>query len=163
MTHLGKIKTKGKDKMKITIEQLKSLIKEEVARSNSPLLAQPETLSEASMMRPRARDMFGKRVYWRDLIEEKTKNAKGKIKVKYERVINSGIIDKPSEEYPDGGLPGYRETRQPLLRSDQPIIATLDDGDKARFKSNGQEITLLDLLDDREVKDLINSGEIDIS
>ncbi len=148
--------------MKITIKELKELIQEAIQENHTPLLSSQDTINEVSLMTPRARDMFGKRVFWRDLIEKKTKTAKGKIKVNYERVINSGIIDKPSAEYPDGGLPGYRETRSPLLRSDQPIVATLDDGDRERYKSNGQEITLLDLLDDREVKELIDAGEIEI-
>jgi hypothetical protein len=148
--------------MKITITQLKQLIQEAIEDHSAPLLATPGTLQEVSLMRPRARDLFGKRVFWRDLIEKKKTTPKGRVKIDFERVINSGVIDKPSEEYPDGGLPGYREARQPLLRSDQPIIVTLDDGDKARYKANGQEITLLDLLEDREVKDLLDSGEIDI-
>jgi hypothetical protein len=147
--------------MKITLEELKELVKETIEETKVPLLSSPESINEASMMRPRARDMFGKRVYWRDMIRKERVTAKGKRKIDYERVINSGVIGKPSEEYPDGGLPGYRETREPLLRSDQPIIATLDDGDKARFKENGQEITLLDLLDDREVRELMASGEIE--
>jgi hypothetical protein len=148
--------------MKITIKELKALIQETINNNSTPLLDSPDILKEGSLLSPRARDMFGKRVFWRDLIEKKTQNAKGKIKINYERVINSGTIDKPSAEYPDGGLPGYRETRQPLLRSDQPIVVTLDDGDREQYKSNGQEITLLDLLDDREVKELVDSGEIQI-
>ena len=149
--------------MKITIKELKQLIQETIEENSPSLLASPDTINEVSLMRPRARDMFGKRVYWRDMIRKEKVTAKGRKKVDYERVINTGVIDKPSEDYPDGGLPGYRETREPLLRSDQPIIATLEDGDKARFKENGQEITLLDLLDDREVKDLMKSGEIEAS
>ena len=148
--------------MKITIKELRQLIQETIEDNGAPLLDSPQDLKEGSMLSPRARDMFGKTVFWRDLIEKKVKNAKGKIKVNYERVINSGVIGGPSAEFPDGGLPGYRETKQPLLRSDQPIIATLSDGDKQAYKSNGQEITLLDLLDDREVKELIDAGEIEI-
>lgn len=147
--------------MKITIKELKQLIQETISEVEVPLLSSPDVISEASMMRPRARDMFGKRVHWRDMIRKEKVTPKGRKKVDYERVINSGVIDKPSKDYPDGGLPGYRETREPLLRSDQPIVATLDDGDKARFKENGQEITLLDLLDDREVRELMDAGEIE--
>jgi len=136
--------------MKLTKTQLRNLIKEEI-----------KNINEGSMMRPRARDMFGKTVYWRDLIEIKKVTKTGREKIDFERIINSGVIDKPSEDYPDGGLPGYRETREPLLRSDQPIIVTMEDGDKQRFKSNGQEITLLDLLGDDEVADLMASGDIE--
>ena len=149
--------------MKITIKELKKLIQEAIDTHDVPLLASPDVINEVSLLRPRARDMFGKRVYWRDMIKKEKVTKSGKTKIDYERVINNGVIDKPSEDYPDGGLPGYRETREPLLRSDQPIIATLDDGDKARYKENGQEITLLDLLDDREVRDLMKSGEIEAS
>ena len=149
--------------MKITIKELKQLIQETIEENQTPLLASPDTINEVSLLRPRARDMFGKRVYWRDMIRKEKTTKSGKKKVDYERVINTGVIEKPSEIYPDGGLPGYRETREPLLRSDQPIIATLDDGDRARYKENGQEITLLDLLDDREVRDLMRSGEIETS
>jgi len=149
--------------MKITIEDLKQLIQETISETQAPLLASPEMVNEVSLLRPRARDMFGKRVYWRDMIRKEKTTKSGRKKIDYERVINTGIIDKPSQDYPDGGLPGYRETREPLLRSDQPIVATLDDGDKARFKENGQEITLLDLLDDREVRELMDAGEIETS
>ena len=149
--------------MKIAIKELKQMIQETIEENHTPLLASPDTINEVSLLRPRARDMFGKRVYWRDMIRKEKTTKSGKKKVDYERVINTGVIEKPSEIYPDGGLPGYRETREPLLRSDQPIIATLDDGDRARYKENGQEITLLDLLDDREVRDLMRSGEIETS
>tara|TARA_Y100000004_G_scaffold157572_1_gene183362 strand:- start:47 stop:502 length:456 start_codon:yes stop_codon:yes gene_type:complete len=149
--------------MKITINELKQLIKETISEVEVPLLSSPDVINEVSLMRPRARDMFGKRVYWRDMIRKEKTTKSGRKKIDYERVINTGIIDKPSQDYPDGGLPGYRETREPLLRSDQPIVATLDDGDKARFKENGQEITLLDLLDDREVRELMDAGEIETS
>ena len=149
--------------MKITIEDLKQLIKETISEVEVPLLSSPDVINEVSLMRPRARDMFGKRVYWRDMIRKEKTTKSGRKKIDYERVINTGIIDKPSQDYPDGGLPGYRETREPLLRSDQPIVATLEDGDKARFKENGQEITLLDLLDDREVRELMDAGEIETS
>ena len=136
--------------MKLSKKIIRNLIKEEI-----------KTINEGSMMRPRARDMFGKTVYWRDLIEIKKVTKTGREKIDFERVINSGVVGEPSEDYPDGGLPGYRETREPLLRSDQPIIVTMEDGDKQRFKSNGQEITLLDLLGDDEVADLMASGDIE--
>ncbi|MCS5550397.1 MAG: hypothetical protein NZ811_02650 [Gammaproteobacteria bacterium] len=136
--------------MKLTKEIIKNLIKEEL-----------DNINEASMMMPRARDLFGKTVYWRDLVQVKKVTKTGREKVDFERVVSSGIIEKPSKDSPDGGLPGYRETRSPLLSSDQVVVVTKKDGDRERFKANGQEITLLDLLSDDEVKDLIAAGTIE--
>ncbi len=58
---------------KITIKELKELIQEAIQENHTPLLSSPDTINEVSLMTPRARDMFGKRVFWRDLIEKKTK------------------------------------------------------------------------------------------
>lgn len=136
--------------MKITKSQLRKIVKEEL-----------KILNEGSMMRPRARDMFGKTVHWRDLIKFRKVTKTGREKVDFKRVVNFGVIEGPSEDYPDGGLPGYRETGEALLRSDQPIIVTMKNGDRQRSKANGQEITLLDLLGDDEVKDLVDTGDIE--
>ncbi len=135
--------------MKITKQQIREIIKEEIAR-----------LDEGSMMLPRPRDMFEKTVYWRDLVQVEKTTKSGRKKVDFERVMNSGIIEAPSQDTPDGGLPGYRETRMALLSPDQPIVVTIDSGEKVSTKANGQIITLLDLMTDDEVKELQSAGEL---
>jgi len=135
--------------MKITKQQIKKIIVEELTR-----------LDEASMMLPRPRDMFGKTVYWRDLVQVEKTTASGRTKVDFERVMNSGVIESPSEDRPDGGLPGYRETRSALLSPDQPIVVTAEGGEMTSTKANGQIITLLDLMTDEEVKELQAAGDL---
>jgi len=135
--------------MKITKQQIKEIISEEMTR-----------LNEASMMLPRPRDMFEKTVYWRDLVQVEKTTKTGRKKVDFERVMNSGIIEAPSQDAPDGGLPGYRETRSALLSPDQPIVVTTESGERVSTKANGQIITLLDLMSDAEVKELQSDGEL---
>jgi len=135
--------------MKITKQQIKEIISEEMTR-----------LNEGSMMLPRPRDMFGKTVYWRDLVQVEKTTKTGRKKVDFERVMNNGVIEAPSQDAPDGGLPGYRETRSALLSPDQPIVVTTESGERVSTKANGQIITLLDLMTDDEVKELQSDGEI---
>ncbi len=132
--------------MKITKTQLRKIIKEEILKE----------VSVPGMAGKRPKDMFGRVVLFRDLVATPTIKA-GNPSVKHERVRFKGIIQKPDlepESYPDGGLPGFRETGSPLLTPDQPVIVSLADGNKISNLANGEPLTLADLVSQREMMDL---------
>ena len=111
----------------------------------------------AGMAGQRPSDMFGRVVLVRDIKSIPIEKADGRAAVKHERVRYKGIIQKPDvdpESYPDGGLPGYRETGSVLLSPDQPVIVSLQDGTKISQLGSGETLTLADLVTQREMMSL---------
>tara|TARA_R110000851_G_scaffold45143_3_gene110750 strand:+ start:920 stop:1684 length:765 start_codon:yes stop_codon:yes gene_type:complete len=111
----------------------------------------------AGMAGQRPSDMFGRVVLVRDIKSIPIEKADGRDAVKHERVRYKGIIQKPDidpENYPDGGLPGFRESGRVLLNPDQPVIVSLQDGTKISQLASGTTLTLADLVTQREMMSL---------